>query len=278
MNKTRKASLIEKSEKTEMEAKLDYVIEMMNGMQKDNTMRFNELEGKLSAMDKKFNTVCTEINDMKSEIKIIKDMSQKMMEIEQKCNQLQDHQNESDQRMLDWEVEFKKLENQVLLTELHQKQNILRLRGVPEYEGEKTRKLIITNLAKYLDTEDDVMEEDIERAFRLNQKPSGEGRERDILVFFARQKTKEEILKKNSKSKLKINSKEVLILKETPYKILKKRREYDFLTSVLRKTNIRYKWEDIDGLSLTYKERRMKITSIQQAKEFLGKIENELKD
>uniref|UniRef100_A0ACB8FIM3 Uncharacterized protein n=1 Tax=Sphaerodactylus townsendi TaxID=933632 RepID=A0ACB8FIM3_9SAUR len=277
MNKTRKASLIEKSEKTEMELKLDYMIEMMNGMQKDNTKHFNELEGKINEMDNKFNKVSTEINELKNEIKIIKDLGQKVGELEQRCLQMEDQQKESEKRIVDWEDEFRKLENQMLLVELHQKQNILRLRGVPEKEGEKIRKEIIINLAKYLDTEEDVLEEDIEKIFRINTKQGENRRERDILIFFSRLKTKEEILKKNTKSKLKINLKDVLILKEIPYKILRKRREYDFVTNILRRENIRYKWEDIEGFSVTYKEKKMKITTIQQGKDLVEQIENELR-
>uniref|UniRef100_A0A803TW14 Uncharacterized protein n=1 Tax=Anolis carolinensis TaxID=28377 RepID=A0A803TW14_ANOCA len=75
---------------------------------------------------------------------------------------------------------------------------------------------------------------------------------RDIVIRFSKKKTRDDILLSNSKTPTFYKGERIAILKELPISILERRRKYLFLTDELKKRNIRFRWDRIDGLMLTW--------------------------
>ncbi|XP_048348322.1 putative uncharacterized protein MYH16 [Sphaerodactylus townsendi] len=284
----RKNSIPDKAEKAEMD-KIDLMMEMMKTLQKDTTTRFNEMEDKLNSLNagcNKLNTnydkIVNELSDLKEEMKHIKDIEVKVEKIEQQHKEMEEEWKHVKEKWQGNEETFSKLKDQILMAEVQRKEKILRFRGVVEEDKEskeKLRTLIINNVAKYLDTEEDVIEDDIENVVRLNYRGKEERKyERDILVFFSRKRTRDEILIKNSKTKMIIEKKEIVILKEVPTEIRSRRKKYEQLATHLRETHIRFRWDLLEGLMIFYHSKRIRISNQQQAEECLKKIQKDQKE
>lgn len=65
------------------------------------------------------------------------------------------------------------------------------------------------------------------------------------------------------------------IYKDLPLQIIRKRQEYKFLTMLLQKNEIFYRWDKIEGIIFNYRQRRYKLNSIEQAKFFFEKFNRE---
>lgn len=167
----------------------------------------------------------------------------------------------------------------IALVEMREKEFILRLRGVPEKSDENTREYIVSALAQYLQIEEEDLDSEIDKIFRVNSRYAREKKvPRDILIYFVRKVTKEQILKKHYSDRLNIAGKDIIVLKEVPLRILRKRKEYSFLTDKLKQNNILFRWERIEGVSFTFKEQRFKITSVLKAKAFIEKYMTDMSD
>ncbi|XP_042300103.1 uncharacterized protein LOC121918061 [Sceloporus undulatus] len=81
-----------------------------------------------------------------------------------------------------------------------------------------------------------------------------------------------ELSKKIDEERIVIDDKELEVFRDIPANILKKRQEYRFLTQLLQRLNIRYRWERIEGISLTYGQKRYRINSIEKAKDIYKKL------
>jgi len=95
--------------------------------------------------------------------------------------------------------------DRLTLLEWKEKEYCLRLRGVAEKKEEEIRETVVQMLANLIDWEEERLEEDIERMFRVNSKyASTHQKPRDIAIEFSRKKTKEMILQASYDKKINI--------------------------------------------------------------------------
>ncbi|XP_048340452.1 factor of DNA methylation 3-like [Sphaerodactylus townsendi] len=260
----------------ETDTKLDQVLEMITMMQKDNMEHFQKLE---QGFERSFQKLESEIREIKSDLTKLKVTDEKVQKLTLTVNQLQENQEEMNEKSKETEIEMEKMRNQMALLEIKLKADVLRFRGVPEEEGENIKKKMTHHLSKYINMEEDEFDEDISKVVRANySKRDVLKRERDVLIFFSRKRTREDILAQSIKTSLQIQDKKILILKDIPNRILQKRKEYYFLRDFLRENNIRYKWEDLEGLRATYNFKSYRLTTVPQAQDFLEKLKKNLKE
>ncbi|XP_048339417.1 uncharacterized protein LOC125425787 [Sphaerodactylus townsendi] len=277
---TRKQSISDKAERSELETKMDQMLEMMGEMKKETNAKLEGLDNKIMNLEK---SVETKLQKIETELNIMKKDLSHVKVIENAVKKLEAKSEEQDKLNVKWESKINLLEEeaertakQCALLELRQKRNILRIKGVPEEKDEKIEKKMITHLAKFLDMEEEMLEEDIIRIIRLSPKGHDEFKKnRDVLIFFSRLQTRDELLRKNSKEKLKIDSRDIIILKEIPIWILNRRRSYNPLINFLREKDITFRWEEVEGLRLKYNSKFVKILTIPQAQNFLEKIKKD---
>jgi len=88
--------------------------------------------------------------------------------------------------------------DRIALLELRDKEFCLRLRGVPEAKEENLKDKIIQALLGLIDWEEEKMIEEIEKGFRINSRYAAmTNKPRDVLVQFARRKTRDKFCKLN---------------------------------------------------------------------------------
>lgn len=87
---------------------------------------------------------------------------------------------------------------------------------------------------------------------------------------------RDEILTQARRKEMKINQREIKIVKDIPWRIREKRQNYKLITRCLQENKIEYRWIIPEGIFFLYQGQRFKINSIFKAKEFLKKHATEL--
>ncbi|XP_060135413.1 uncharacterized protein LOC132592736 [Zootoca vivipara] len=169
------------------------------------------------------------------------------------------------------------LADQLALVEMRQKELILRLRGVPERQGERIDEKICKELAAWLGVGEDELTLDVDKIYRVrgdrSKKFKGPG---DCLIFLNSGLLKDKILQRKKQEPLVIEGKSIAIFKEIPKRFRLKRQKYKRLTDALTRKGIWYVWEFPEGLTFTFKERRKTIKSVEDVETFLERSGREL--
>jgi len=230
-----------------------------------------KIEVKIEELDKKIEAKIEEL-DKRIEVKIEVETQIIKEVVNSLSGELKDTQGKVQKLEEKTEDVIKDMEDnldRMALAELREKEYILRLRAVPEQEDEDTRGRMICELAKFLEREEQELDIEIDKIFRVNSRYARIKKvSRDILVYFVRKVTKEQILRKHYNSRLNIEGVEIIVLKEIPSRILRKRKEYLFLTNKLRAKNISFRWQCIICVQRTEIQNNFCIKS----KSFSGEV------
>ncbi|XP_042304628.1 uncharacterized protein LOC121921121 [Sceloporus undulatus] len=167
----------------------------------------------------------------------------------------------------------------ILRLQLKQRENCLKLRGLPENVNENLYTLLTPILAKFIGESETLFPWEIDRVYRLNSRIAKIKKlPRDVVIYFVRKQTKEIILRQSFTTKLMIENKEITVLRDIPGKILKRRKEYNFLIEQLKARKILYKWDDLEGVIVTWKQRKVRLNSTEKARLFLIGLKKEIED
>jgi len=170
-------------------------------------------------------------------------------------------------------------EKRLTLLELKEKERYIRIRGVEEGKEENIKELLIPLIADLVEGEEEKIDDEIEKIYRVNSKYAKINKKpRDIVIEFSGKKYRDMVIQAAFKKKIEIGGNDITIFKEIPGGILKKRKEYKFLTDLLKKHEINFRWENIEGVNLMYKGQRYRLNSIYKAKDFYKRLEKELQN
>uniref|UniRef100_A0A670KNA3 L1 transposable element RRM domain-containing protein n=1 Tax=Podarcis muralis TaxID=64176 RepID=A0A670KNA3_PODMU len=174
--------------------------------------------------------------------------------------------------ILDLNKNQEEMKDLIAMNELRQKEVNLRLRAVPETQGENIKVKLTTELATWLEIPIEEMANAIQSAFRLKTKSAKNKRfVGDCLVVFKEREMRNMILQKNKEKRLNIGGNYIIIFKDIPVRLLKRRDSYKELVQALKRFNIEFKWEFPEGISFIYKSKRQKLTSPEETSKFLRK-------
>ncbi|KAJ7326733.1 hypothetical protein JRQ81_016492 [Phrynocephalus forsythii] len=101
------------------------------------------------------------------------------------------------------------------------------------------------------------------QAFTRKQK-----RPPEVVVKLMRRHIRDSILQFSQKQEIKIKESKVNILKDVPWRVPQIRKEYSFLTTLLVKQNIRYKWIYPEDLTLQWEKKTQRLDSLKKARAF----------
>lgn len=150
----------------------------------------------------------------------------------------------------------------VAMNELRQRESNLKLRSVPETQGEKIKEKLTAEIAQWLNMEIEEVEKTIQNAFRIKIRTTKAKKSPgDCLIIFKDKEMRDLILqKKNREKRLNIDGNYIIIFKDVPVRLLKKRDRYRQLVQTLKKNGIEFKWEFPEGVIFTYKGKRHRLT------------------
>ncbi|XP_048363002.1 uncharacterized protein LOC125438599 [Sphaerodactylus townsendi] len=207
----------------EMNTRLDQLTDLIVSFQED-------VNGKLSKLDKldqRFESFEKEILEIKKDLSQVKKIETSMVDLKKEVGSIKNEMTVTDSKVEIMKNQQEQLLDQMALMDLKLKENQLRIRGCKEEGKEDVRKKLITALGEFLEIEEEDLDQDIEKIFRVNSRFARNNHTpRDIIIIFERKRTRDEVLMKHSKERLKILGQEVIILKEVPNHILRKRKDY----------------------------------------------------
>ncbi|XP_042312140.1 uncharacterized protein LOC121924788 [Sceloporus undulatus] len=217
-------------------------------------------------------------DELKSEIVELKARLDKIdldiVTIKDKVNNLEKRTENLEKQREDVIKESKEEQEQVLRIQLKQRENCLKLRGLPEKGNENLYVELSPILANFIEESEDHFPWELDRVYRLNSKIAKmKNQPRDVVVYFVRKQTRDIVLQHSYKKKLVINGKEILILKDIPGKILKKRRDYYLVSDKLKNLGLPFKWDEIEGLHVFWEEKRIRVNSSVKAAKLLEDLQ-----
>lgn len=239
--------------------------------------------------------------NMKKEIKTLRadikqDFRSELSEIRESLEDLTKDMNNAKQRLSNLEEKTDNIVEEVIKMKDKDKQeaerrldekaiedyklreNCLKIRGLKEEKGENLYERLIPILAEYTEMQVQDLHWEINKMFRLNSAIAKEKDwPRDIVIYFLRKRMRDLILEMSYKKSLIVEEEELKIYKDVPKRILRRRESYKFLTVLLNKHSIKYRWEKLEGLSVFFKQKWFKLNSVQKAKDFWKKCSKEIK-
>lgn len=144
-----------------------------------------------------------------------------------------------------------------------------RFQNIPEDKEQDLTELITESLADVLDMEANEMKRKINQAYRVNSSYARTSRiPHKVHVIFVRRVVRDRIFKITYEKLLTIQGKEIMILKQIPWKIRDIRRQYLFLTNKLNVKEINFRWLVPEGITVNWQSRRYRLDSVEKAKDF----------
>ncbi|KAH0627099.1 hypothetical protein JD844_002498 [Phrynosoma platyrhinos] len=159
-----------------------------------------------------------------------------------------------------------------------QRERSVKLRGLPEVDGENLMDILIPPLANYMGRPEHLCDLEVDKVFRLNSKIAAQRNvPRDIVVNFVRCQVRDQLLSLQTKSPFVVKGFELKIFKDVAPSVMRKRKEYSFLTNQLQRFQIVYRWLIPEGLTFWFKMTKIELRSLYEAKEFWRKYRGEFK-
>lgn len=249
---------IRQSEKN-MEDKLEHV----------NT-RIEQVDTRIGKMDQKIDETVRELRGQ------IKDVSKRTQSLEEGMKKTRVEMKEvkrEEEKLKTGLFEVNKTQEEVwdaiAMNELRQREVNLRLRAVPETQGENIREKLTIEIAQWLAIQKEEVERSVQNAFRIRTRTTRTKKmPGDCLITFKDKDMRNLILQKNRERRLNIDGNYIIIFKDIPVRLLKRRDPYKPLVQILKKNKIEFKWEFPQGISFTYKSKKHRLISPEETSKF----------
>lgn len=254
---------------------LEEIRKMKEELREDNAKLREELRVEIRTEIQK------EMKEIKGSLeKIDKDLEKinnKVQDLETNLNLLENNAAQTETRINKLEEERKVDKQTIIRLETKLRQNCIKLRGVPEQENENLYKFLIPILADFVEEPAEQFPWEIDTLYRINSKIAKQRNlARDIVIYCVRKQTKDLIIQQSFKKELIIDGRIIQIFKDIPSAVLKSRKDYNFLSDQLKIHGIPFRWDEAEGLTLTWRQKRYKIDSVERAADFWKRNRKEI--
>lgn len=145
----------------------------------------------------------------------------------------------------------------------------IRIQNIPEGKKEDLLEIVCQPLAQVLEIETDEMRKEIDEITRIGTPITRKNKlPREIHVKLCRKQMRDQLLFK-ANSKLRIKDQEVMVLKDIPWKMRNRRKNYSKLVNLLKENGIMFKWLVPEGVLFYFKGTRFNINSTFKMEQFI---------
>lgn len=216
--------------------------------------------------------------DLKEIKSSVEKATSEMVKIKAKISAIEEKQSEQEKNLGKINIKQDIQSEENLKWEYKLRDKSLRIRGVPEIENEDLYVSLIPKLAEYLNFDIQIFCLSVEKAFRLNSQIARQRKlPRDIVISFLNKRIRDSLIRKHSESPFKLKQADLQIFKDVPSKILRRRKDYHFLTLFLRQADVPYRWLIPEGLTFWYKKKKYEIKTTDEAKKVFDFISKDYK-
>ncbi|KAM3846951.1 uncharacterized protein M6D78_004035 [Vipera latastei] len=171
------------------------------------------------------------------------------------------------------EAKIDRIEDELTILEYKNMEFALRIRGLKENPKEDLEWEVAQAAAPVLKCEPEELLKEMDKTFRVNSWIARQKKlPRDVVIYFSRRLTRNSIIQAFYREKFQIAGQDIMILKEIPHKILRKWKDFAFLSDELKKRQIQFRWEIPIGIVVNYAGTRYRLDTILKAKDFYTKV------
>ncbi|XP_061477683.1 uncharacterized protein LOC133382042 [Rhineura floridana] len=278
---TRKAAkVLERRVSTDTQEGIDMFQKIMKGFNDFKQEMKQEMKQDRQQFKDEFHNMKKDYKDLQDHIKTeVGEIKNNIGQLTQEVKNVKDKVQTLENRIDIANVELEKNLDYFAVMEFRDKEYCLRFRAIPEETGEDIREKIVTVLAKSLEMNEDRMEFEIDTVYRINSRYATMKKiPRDVLVNFLKRKTRNTVLQHHFNNGFKIDGKEILVMKEIPIRLLRKRKEYAFFTEKLKQCKIQFRWDIPDGVIFTFRQQKYRLNTVQKARDFLRKASKDMEE
>ena len=137
----------------------------------------------------------------------------------------------------------KNLTDSIAAMEMERASNILRFQNIPEDKQEDLPELMAAILAEALGIGKEELENEIDQKYRLHSSYAKKNRiPREVHIKFVKGLTRDEVLQRTTEDPIQYRQKEIVVLKQIPWRIREGRKQYHFLTTKLDRKGVNFRW------------------------------------
>ncbi|KAM3840709.1 uncharacterized protein M6D78_007005 [Vipera latastei] len=230
--------------------------------------KLKKLEEKLEKkMEEKFRAMREDM------LSIIESVAECVQQLEEKVEDLSQKNSILEVKVLEIENIRDKMDGELSLVQYHQMQYAIRIRGLKENPKEDLKQLISEALEVVLGQPASEIEGSMDKIFRVNSWIARQRKlPRDVVVYFTKRVIRDEVIQAAYDTKLVVAEQEVLVLKEIPPNILRRRKYFAFLTQEFKKCDIKFRWEIPVGLVVMHEGKRHRLVTVAQARDFYSNV------
>lgn len=228
---------------------LDRKVDLQTAKIDQNTESLNRLTGQVAQNVQSIGELKEAVGENR---KLAEDTSQRLGELEKEVRPLSKQVGEH-------QIHF-------LMTELRNREANLRIRSIPEVEEDNLIEFLTKEFSKFWKLEEKDFK--IVSAFRLGRFRRKE-KPRDCLIILRSKEERDKILGLHYGKSLDILDKRIEIYKDIPKQLLDLRSDYTELARLLRSNSIIFRWEFPQGLSFTFRGKKIKIRTLEDRDKFL---------
>lgn len=163
----------------------------------------------------------------------------------------------------------KRLENEMVMLEMDKSGNFLRFQNIMEEKEECLREVMGEVMAGILGRDQTEILRDVDEVYRIYTSYARRNNlPKEVHIRFTKKSIRDEILQKTRLQAFTYKGKRIAVLPQIPKRVRDMRRQFEFLTTFLRKYKIRYRWLLPEGISFTWQTQRFKLESLQEAQDF----------
>ncbi|XP_042305118.1 uncharacterized protein PF11_0207-like [Sceloporus undulatus] len=221
-----------------------------------------DLKKELDILGKRMDKISTDVSKTQKDLDTYK---VKILELEKSNTDLVQKQEQQYWKDLNQELKYR--------------EKSIKIRGVSEKPGGNLFERIVPSLAEFIGFSLERTEWEIDKIFRIqSSQAKDKNLPRDIVVSCVRSRIRDIIIHNSYNNKLIIEDKEAKIFKDIPPAVMLSRQKYRTLVNILKNLGIDFRWERLEGLSFTYRQKRHKIDNIDGAKEMEERLRKDFKE
>ena len=217
----------------------------------------------------------TELTEAKKQITEMKTRTQ---DIEEKVKGTDTRVDQTEETLQATQKNQKQDDDRFVMLEMGRASKMLRFQNVPVKEGKDLEILISEALALEIEIDPAEFRQYLEATYRVSTAYLRKNKlPKEINVRFTNKVIRDKVLRISQDKQLIIEDKKINELKQIPWQMRQRRKEYSFLVSLLQQNGISYRWPTPEGLFFRIDTQRYNITFLMKARDFMGENEKNLK-
>uniref|UniRef100_A0ABM5G0I9 LINE-1 type transposase domain-containing protein 1 n=1 Tax=Pogona vitticeps TaxID=103695 RepID=A0ABM5G0I9_9SAUR len=236
---------------------------------------FDQINRRLTEMTNQMTYIQAELTETKEQVTQIKTKTQ---DIEGKMKNTDARLDKAEESVQQIQRDQRQCQDRLIMLEMERALKMLRIQNVPEKGSEDLETVMSEALAPAIEMDVAEFRQGLEAAFRVSTAYVRKNNlPKEVHLRFTKKAIRDKVLRASQEKQLIIEDKKINVLKQIPWQVRQRRKEYASLAQLLQQNGISYRWLTPEGLFFRIDTQRYNITSPMKAQNFIEKMRKKLK-